>query len=853
MGGITGCLALADGAGPDTEWVDRAALRVAHRGPDDQGSYADADLALAFRRLAVIDPSPRGRQPIASADGRYVMVFDGEIYNHIELAGRLAARGVQLRSRSGAEVLLEMYAWLGKDVVRQLRGMYAFAIWDRRNRELFCARDPFGIKPFFYALTPGSHRPRSGPQLRFASERKALADAGEVKLVDPDALRRYLSFQYVPAPATMVPPARALPPGHVLIARPGGRVDVFRYWRPEFKPARSPSSASPGKILDALRDSVAVHLRSDVPVGAFLSGGVDSATLCALAAESIPGLLTFTVGFDREGYSEIDHAAATATALGVKSIPYVITPEEFFDCLPQIVWQLDDPMADAAAVPLWFAAREARKHVKVVLSGEGADELFGGYGVYYQPGVVRAGKALPGWSRATIGRVAAELPTGARGKGLLNRTSTPLRRRYIGNAFVFHGEEASQLVRGASGSAFDVTDPVYRQAAEAGLDDVATMQLVDVNTWLPGDILVKADRMAMAHGLELRTPFLDREVLAVAAKLARPEKTAAGTTKFALREAVGDLLPQAAAERAKLGFPVPLGHWLRGGMFGYAEHAVGTAQTGQWLNKNAALDLLRRFRAGEPDVTWRQVWLLVVFSLWHQIYVERVYDPVTLGWEPTPPPTDPARTAYLADPARPALHPSDPGRPALHPSDPGRTAAYPGPAADPGRTAAYPAPAEAHPGPPHIFTGSSDQHSGPPDIFSPTTDPRSGPRPAPHRAPPDPHRAPSDPHRAPSDPRPSPPRLSQDPAAERPSPPRPYEGPVSGPGPYQDPAAERPSSPRPYQGPADERPGPPDRYPGAPDQRLSPPDQDPDVTDQYADPQSSYPDPTDPYSGRPGR
>ena len=641
MGGMTGCLALADGAGPDTEWVGRAAMRVAHRGPDDEGFFSDPDVALAFKRLAATDPSTAGRQPMHSANGRYVMVFDGEIYNYVELAQRLAARGVQLRSRSSSEVLLEMFAWLGKDVVRQLRGMYAFAIWDRRTRELFCARDPFGIKPFFYALTAGPRPPgsqggqgvRPGPQLRFASERKALADAGEVTAIDTDALRRYLSFQYVPAPATLVPPARSLPPGHVLIARPGGRVDVFRYWRPEFRPARSPSSASVEKILAALRDSVVAHLRSDVPVGAFLSGGVDSATICALAAESVPGLMTFTVGFEHEGYSEIDLAAATATALGLKSVPYVIGPEEFVACLPRIVWHLDDPMADAAAVPLWFAAREARKHVRVVLSGEGADELFGGYGVYYQPGVVRAGQALPGWGRATISRVASEMPAGAKGKGFLNRTSTPLQRRYIGNAYVFSTDEARMLVRGGHGSEFDVTDPIYRQAAEAGLDDVATMQLVDVNTWLPGDILVKADRMAMAHGLELRSPFLDREVLAVAARLARVEKTAAGTTKFALREAIGGLLPQAAAERAKLGFPVPLKHWLGGGMFGYAEQVVRTAQTGQWLNQRAAVDILRRFRAGDPTVTWRQVWLLVVFSLWHQIYVERVYDPVALGWE----------------------------------------------------------------------------------------------------------------------------------------------------------------------------------------------------------------------------
>jgi asparagine synthase (glutamine-hydrolysing) len=642
MGAIAGCLALAGGAGPDAGWAGRAAARLAHRGPDDYGLFADHDLALGFRRLAVLDTSAAARQPAASADGRFVMAFDGEIYNYVELAQRLTARGVRLRSRSPAEVLVEMYAWLGKNVVRHLRGMYAFAVWDRRARELFCARDPFGVKPLFYALMPRDRRTGAGPRLLFASERKALAGAGEVTSIDPDALRRYLAFQYVPAPATMAPPARALPAGHVLIARPGaaaggrdggaGRVDVFRYWRPELRPARSPSSASPEKILAALRDSVAVHLRSDVPVGAFLSGGVDSAAVCALAAEASPGLVTVTVGFQREGYSEIEAAAATAAALGVRSVPYVITPDEFVACLPRIVWHLDDPLADAAAVPLWFAAREARKHVTVVLSGEGADELFGGYGVYYQPGVVRAGKALPEWSRATIGRVAGGLPAGARGKGLLSRASTPLRRRYIGNAYVYRAEQARLLARRGSGSEFDVTDPVYRQAAEAGLDDVATMQLVDINTWLPGDILVKADRMAMAHGLELRTPFLDREVLAVAARLARVEKTAAGTTKFALREAAGALLPQAVAERAKLGFPVPLGHWLAGGMFGFAEQVIRAAQTGQWLDKRAALDILRRFRAGEPGVTWRQVWLLVVFSLWHQVYVEGVYDPVALGW-----------------------------------------------------------------------------------------------------------------------------------------------------------------------------------------------------------------------------
>jgi asparagine synthase (glutamine-hydrolysing) len=411
MSGIAGCLALAEGTRPDTDWTVRAARRMTHRGPDDDGVFADGPIALAARRLAVIDPSAAGHQPMRSSDGRFWMVYNGEIYNHRELAQRLRARGVQLRSRSDSEVLLEMFAAEGKDALRRLRGMYAFAIWDTRNRELFCARDPFGIKPLYYTLAEG------GNQLRFASERKALLDAGEVSVIDPDALRRYLSFQYVPPPATMTPPVRSLPPGHFMVARLGGPVDVFRYWRPVLRPAKSPAVDTPERILAVLRESVTTHLRSDVPLGAFLSGGVDSAAICALAAESRPGMLTFTAGFARPGYSEIEQAQETAAALGLKSVPYVITAQEFAARLPQIIWQLDDPMADAAAIPLWFVAREARRHVKVVLSGEGADELFGGYGVYYQPSVVRAATRLPGGGATRRGRWPPGYPRASEARG----------------------------------------------------------------------------------------------------------------------------------------------------------------------------------------------------------------------------------------------------------------------------------------------------------------------------------------------------------------------------------------------------------------------------------------------------
>ena len=696
MCGIVGCLALAVDADPDQAWVAAATQRITHRGPDDDGFYADHDVALGYKRLAIIDLSQGGHQPMRSADGRYWMVFNGEIYNYLELGAELREQGVVLRSSCDSEVLLETYARVGKDVVHRLRGMFAFAIWDTWTRELFCARDQFGIKPFYYSLDPAAGgtisgpgdgappfgpddwfiprrrpaggrrsaarrngyatqadrlpRPPSavaghGPQqlLRFASERKALADPGELRNLDPDALIRYLSFQYVPPPGTLTPPVQVLPPGHAMIARPGEPADIYRYWRADLRPARAAKAATPKAILDAMRDSVAVHLRSDAPLGAFLSGGIDSAAICALAAEHRPDLLTFTVGFEREGYSEIDRAQETAAAIRVKSVPYVVSPEEFFHYLPRIIWHLDDPMAEVAAVPLWFLAREASKQVKVVLSGEGSDELFGGYAIYHQPGVVRAGEHLPGWGRVPLQRAAALIPPGVKGKGLLERMSTPLRRRYIGNPR--HGDLTIGSGRPGPTRAYDVTDPVYDQAEAAGLDDVSTMQLVDINTWLPSSILVKADRMTMAHSLELRVPFLDREVMAVAARLAREEKIGpgrglgglyVGTTKRALRTAMSEVLPKSAAERAKLGFPVPIGHWLKGDegdAYGFADRLLREAQTGQWLNREAALDLLQAFRVGDPAVNERHIWVLIVFSLWHQIYIERTYDPIALGWE----------------------------------------------------------------------------------------------------------------------------------------------------------------------------------------------------------------------------
>lgn len=570
--GVSGVPPLAE---DEAAWVREATGLLAHRGPDDEGYFTGDGVALGFRRLAIVDPSEAGHQPMTSADGRYRMVYNGEIYNAPRLAAELADQGVELRSSSDSEVLLELFSRYGAACLDRLRGMFAFAVWDTEERTLFAARDPFGIKPFYYRL--------DGSLLRFASEKKALSRPGAHGPVDPVSVRCFLSLQYVPGPGTMSPRISVLPPGHHLTFGSDATPRVRRYHSPVFRPAAAAGPDTARRIREALEDSVAAHLRSDVPLGSFLSGGVDSAVVCALAARHNSDLQTFTVGFGREGYSEIEHAVATADALGVKSNPYFISADEFAAHLPEILAQFDEPFADAAAVALWFLAREARKQVKVVLSGEGADELFGGYHVYRgtEPG-------------------------------------------YLGADLVYEPSELSLVTPLTGGSADDLAAPLRERARKAGWDPATLRQSVDLGLWLPGDILTKADRMTMAHGLELRVPFLDRGVLAAAATLAYREKIGPDTTKVALREAVADLVPPEVARRPKLGFPVPIRFWLRDELYDFAEAVLTEAEIGEYIHREAALTMLRNYRRGH-ELDWRRLWVLICFAVWHRIHVEGVF------------------------------------------------------------------------------------------------------------------------------------------------------------------------------------------------------------------------------------
>ncbi|MBV9515429.1 MAG: asparagine synthase (glutamine-hydrolyzing) [Mycobacteriaceae bacterium] len=596
-----------------------------HRGPDEPGTWSDDQVVFGFNRLSIIDIE-HSHQPLSwgptDAPGRYMLVFNGEIYNYLELRAELAAEhGAVFSTEGDGEAIIAAYHYWGADALPRLRGMFAFALWDNQRRELFCARDPFGIKPLFYATGPGG--------TAVASEKKCLLElAGILGLdlgIDPRAVQHYTVLQYVPEPETLHTGIRRLESGCHAVVRPGQPPQIARYFVPRFVAtpfADSDEQARYDEITAVLEDSVAKHMRADVTVGAFLSGGIDSTAIAALAIRHNPRLITFTTGFEREGFSEVDVAVASAEAIGARHISKVVSPAEFVEALPEIVWYLDEPVADPALVPLFFIAREARKHVKVVLSGEGADELFGGYTIYREPLSLKPFDYLPGRLRRSMRKVSAPLPEGMRGKSLLHRGSQTLEERYYGNARSFNDPQLRAVLKifRPEWTHTDVTAPVYEQSRD--WDPVARMQHVDLFTWLRGDILVKADKMTMANSLELRVPFLDPEVFAVASRLPMDAKITRTTTKFALRQALERIVPAHVLHRPKLGFPVPIRHWLQTGeLLDWAHEMLARSQADELIDIAAVRRMLDEHLAGTSDHS-RRLWTVLIFMLWHAIFVE---------------------------------------------------------------------------------------------------------------------------------------------------------------------------------------------------------------------------------------
>ncbi|KRN56306.1 asparagine synthase (glutamine-hydrolyzing) [Carnobacterium divergens] len=585
---------------------------IVHRGPDDEGFFFDDHISFGFRRLSIIDVE-KGHQPLSYENERYWIIFNGEVYNYIELRDELLKDGYTFETDSDTEVIIATYAKYKEKTAERLRGMFGFVIWDKQEKSVYGARDHFGIKPFHYAEEDGV--------IYFASEKKSIYQILKKKELDEVSLQNYLTFQFVPDPDTMTKGIHRLAPGHYFTKKLDGPMEITRYWEATFAPVQKSEETFAKEIKDALYDSVEKHMRSDVTVGSFLSGGVDSSIIVAIAREFNPKIKTISVGFEREGYSEIDVAKETADRLNVENISSIITPQEFMDEFPRFVWHMDDPLADPAAVPQFFLSEVARRHVKVALSGEGADEMFGGYTIYNEPNSLKTLTNLPNGLKKGLNHLAKMMPEGMRGKSFLERGTTPMEERYVGNAKIFEEAEKQKLLKNyLAGHPYqDVTRPFYD--ASKGYDPIDRMQFIDIHTWLNGDLLLNADRTTMAHSLELRTPFLDKEVFKVARTLPSDIRIANGTTKYILRKAAESFVPDNVLYRKKLGFPVPIRHWLKDEMNEWAKGIIRESATDHLINKQYVLQLLEDHCAGKADNS-RKIWTVLTFMVWYKVYIE---------------------------------------------------------------------------------------------------------------------------------------------------------------------------------------------------------------------------------------
>ena len=629
MCGLLGMLAATGNVDQYVDALERSLPCMRHRGPDAAGTWHDGDAAFGFNRLSIIDLE-HSHQPLRwgpeDEPDRYAMTFNGEIYNYVELREELKGLGYTFHTEGDGEPIVVGYHHWGKDVVNHLRGMFGIVIWDTHTKTMFAARDQFGIKPLYYATTEAG--------TVFASEMKCILEmADEIGLelnLDRRAIEHYVDLQYVPEPESLYANIRRVESGCTVTLRPGEDVVAERYFKPRFPVQQVKQGEEQqlfNRIAEALEDSVAKHMRADVTVGSFLSGGIDSTAIATLAKRHNPDLLTFTTGFEREGYSEVDVAAESAEAIGVEHIVKIVSPEEYAESIPKIMWYLDNPVADPSLVPLYFVAQEARKHVKVVLSGEGADELFGGYTIYKEPLSLAPFEKLPSPLRRGLGKLSQVLPEGMKGKSLLNRGSMTMEERYYGNARSFNFEQMQRVIPWAKREwdHREVTAPIYAQSED--FDPVARMQHLDLFTWMRGDILVKADKINMANSLELRVPFLDKEVFKVAESIPYDLKISHGTTKYALRKAMEQIVPAHVLHRKKLGFPVPMRHWLAGDeLYGWAQDTINESQTEDIFNKKEVLEMLKEHRDGVSDHS-RRLWTVLSFMIWHGIFVEKRIDP----------------------------------------------------------------------------------------------------------------------------------------------------------------------------------------------------------------------------------
>ena len=597
-----------------TKVIENMADLITHRGPDSAGFFVDKDVSMGFRRLSIIDIDG-GEQPIYNETNNLVLTFNGEIYNYKELKEELIQKNHKFYTQTDSEVLVHGFEEWGEDLLPKLRGMFAFAIWDRENKTLFMARDPFGIKPL--------HWSKIGENFVYASEIKSiLAFPNFEKKFNQKMLDKYLSFQYAVPPETFFENVYCLMPGHYMYYK-DGKAKIERYFEAKFNINEDLDLETASKqIEDVFKNSVEAHRISDVEVGCFLSSGVDS----SYVSSYFEGQKAFTVGFDfGEKYNEVTWAQNLSKKIGINHHYKIISSEEFWNSIKKVQYHMDQPLADPSCIALYFVSKLASEHVKVVLSGEGADELFGGYTVYNEPRVFRLyQKIFNQKARTFLANLVKKIPFRFKGRSFIIRGENTVENKFIGNAFMFSEEDKKKILKNSALATRpqDVCKPLYERAKN--YDDVTKMQYLDINMWMVGDILLKADRMIMANSLELRVPFLDKEVFKVASTIPTKLKTPKENTKYALRQAAMKRLPFDTAQKEKLGFPVPTRVWLRDKKYyGIVKDAFLSDAAAKFFNCEELISILDDHYNGKWDNS-RKIWTIYIFIVWYNIYFKEI-------------------------------------------------------------------------------------------------------------------------------------------------------------------------------------------------------------------------------------
>lgn len=578
---------------------------IKHRGPDSDGYYVDNNIALGFRRLSIIDLD-KGSQPIFNEDKDKVIVFNGEIYNYKEIREELKSKGHKFSTNTDTEVILHGYEEYKEDILNKLRGMFAFVIYDIKEKSLFGARDFYGIKPFYYYY--------DNENFLFGSEIKSfLGNPNFKKELNKDMLSQYLTFQCSIGEDTFFKNTYKLLPGHYFIYK-DKELEIKKYYEVKLEPNDDKSLEEWVSVIrEVIDNSVLAHKVSDVEVGSFLSSGVDSSLIAKLSSVD----KTFTVGYDNKKYSEIDYAKEFSDKINVSNVSKKISKEEYFKEFSNVQYYMDEPLADASAVMLYFLSKTASKHVKVCLSGEGADEIFGGYNIYHEPYSVSWYNKIPYFIRKCIGILVYPFRNYT-GFNFLYRRSKKIEDRYIGNAFIFEPNDAKKIVNFNYGNKTykDFTKPYYDKVSD--LDVVTKMQYIDFNFWLIYDILLKADKMSMANSLEVRVPYLDREVIEYASKLPSKYKIVGNETKYAFRKVAKEELADKVADKKKLGFPVPIREWLKEDDV-YQEVKNIFLESEYFFKPKKIIKLLDDHKAGKRDNS-RKIWTIYTFLVWYQEY-----------------------------------------------------------------------------------------------------------------------------------------------------------------------------------------------------------------------------------------